>query len=111
MQSYLPCGPENAEKVKVALWEILNSTKTAGNITADELKKATETALQKYKVGIKTNGFWLQSLSKYFQNGLPTENLLNLEARLQELTPALLTGIANKYLSSKNILHAMMMPE
>ncbi|MBK8143943.1 MAG: insulinase family protein [Bacteroidetes bacterium] len=111
MQSYLPCGPENAEKVKVALWEILNSTKTAGNITADELKKATETALQKYKVGIKTNGFWLQSLSKYFQNGLPTENLLNLEARLQAATPALLTGIANKYLSSKNILHAMMMPE
>jgi zinc protease len=111
LQSYLPCGPENAEKVKVALWEILNSTKTAGNITADELKKATETALQKYKVGIKTNGFWLQSLSKYYQNGLPTDNLLNFEARLQAATPALLTGVANKYLSSKNILHAMLMPE
>jgi predicted Zn-dependent peptidase len=62
-------------------------------------------------VGIKTNGFWLQSLSKYYQNGLPTDNLLNFEARLQAATPALLTGVANKYLSSKNILHAMLMPE
>lgn len=111
MQSYLPCGPENAEKVKVALWEILNSTKTAGNITADELKKATETALQKYKVGVKTNGFWLASLSKYQQFGLPTENILNLETRLKAATPALLTAAANKYLQTKNVLHALLMPE
>ncbi len=111
MQSYLPCGPENAEKVKVALWEILNSTKTNGNITSDELKKSTETAIQKYKVGVKTNGFWIGSLSRYQQYGLPTENLLNFESRLHAVTPGMLTAIANKYLNSKNILHALMMPE
>lgn len=111
MQSYLPCGPENAEKVKVALWEILNDTKKPGNITADELKKATETTLQKYKVGVKTNGFWVATLTKYEQNDIPTENITNFEARLGKATPAMLTDAANKYLSSKNILHAMLMPE
>ncbi len=110
MQSYLPCGPENAEKVKTAFWEILNACKTTGNITADELSKATETSIQKYRVGIKTNGFWLGALSKYQQFGLPTENMINLESRLKEVTPAMLTETANKYLSSKNVIHALMMP-
>ncbi len=110
MQSYLPCGPENAEKVKNAFWDILGECKKAGNISGDEMAKAYETSLQKYRVGIKTNGFWLGSLSKYQQFGLPTENILNYESRLKAVTPAMLTETANKYLNSKNILHALMMP-
>lgn len=110
MQSYLPCGPENAEKVKVAFWEIINEVKKPGNIKADELAKATETNIQKYRVGIKTNNYWLASLSKYQQFGLPTENLNNFESRLKAVSPESLTATANKYLSSKNVLHALMMP-
>lgn len=65
------------------------------------MAKAYETSLQKYRVGIKTNGFWLGSLSKYQQFGLPTENILNYESRLKAVTPAMLTETANKYLNSK----------
>ncbi len=110
MQSYLPCGPENAAKVKVALWDIINECKKPGNIKADELSKATETSIQKYRVGVKTNSFWLASLSKYQQFGLPTENINNVESRLKSITPAMLTDVANKYLSSTNVLHALKMP-
>ncbi len=110
MQSYLPCGPENAAKVKVALWDIISECKKTGNIKADELSKATETSIQKYRVGVKTNSFWLASLSKYQQFGLPTENINNVESRLKSITPAMLTEVANKYLSSKNVLHALKMP-
>ncbi|MGC4058920.1 MAG: hypothetical protein QM743_12495 [Chitinophagaceae bacterium] len=111
MQSYLPCGPENAEKVKVAFWEIVNECKKPGNITAEELTKATETSFQKYKVGIKTNNYWLSILSKYQQYGLPTENIMNFEARVKAVTPGDLTATANKYLTGGNTLHAMMLPE
>lgn len=110
MQSFLPCGPENAEKVKTAFWQIVNDCKKPGNITADELKKATETALQKYKVGIQTNNFWLASLSKYQQFGLPMENINNLDTRLKAVSPEQLTAAANKYLSAPNVLHALLMP-
>ena len=110
MQSYLPCGPENAEKVKTAFWDILKDCKKPGNITAAELEKATETSIQKYRVGVKTNSFWLGSLSKYQQFGLPTANINNLEARVKAVTPAMLTDMANKYLSSENVLHALLMP-
>jgi zinc protease len=74
------------------------------------LTKATETAIQKYRVGIKTNGFWLGSMSKYNQYGLPTENINNVEARVKAVTPAMLTEAAKKYLSSSDVLHALMMP-
>lgn len=110
MQSYLPCGPENAAKVQTAFWDIIAECKKAGNIKAEELAKATETAIQKYKVGVKTNGFWLSTISKYQQYALPTENVNNYEARVSAVTPDMLTQMANKYLSGTNILHALMMP-
>jgi zinc protease len=110
MQSYLPCGPENAEKVGVAYRDILNETKRPGNISADEIEKAVETSIQKYKVGVKTNNFWLSSLSKYQQYGLPSENILNYETRVKSITPAMLADAANKYLSTPNIIHAVLMP-
>ncbi|MBL7711652.1 MAG: insulinase family protein [Chitinophagaceae bacterium] len=111
MQSYLPCGPENAEKVKTAFWEIVNDCKKPGNITADELTKATETSIQKYKTGIQTNNFWLATLSKYQQFGLPLDNINNYESRVKSVKPEALTATANKYLNSKNVLHALLMPE
>ncbi|MBL7773648.1 MAG: insulinase family protein [Chitinophagaceae bacterium] len=111
MQSFLPCGPENAEKVRIAFWEILNECKKPGNIQADEITKAVEVSIQKYKVGVKTNNYWVGTLTKYQQYNLPTENILNFETRVKAITPAMLTDMANKYLSSKNILHATMMPE
>jgi zinc protease len=110
MQSFLPCGPENAEKVKVAFWEIVNDCKKENNITKEELSKSYETALQKYKVGVQTNGFWLGSLSKYYQYNLPSENILNFESRLKAITKDDLTKLANQYLNSPNVLHALMMP-
>jgi zinc protease len=111
LQSYLPCGPENAEKVRTAFWEILSECKKPGNITADEITKAVQVSIQKYKVGVKTNGFWLGTLSKYQQNGIPTENILNFETRIGKITPAVLEATANKYLNLKNIVHSTLMPE
>lgn len=110
MQSYLPCGPENAEKVKVAFWAIIDEVKKAGNIKPEELEKATETSIQKNRVAVKTNNFWLGALSKYQQYGLPTANITNVEQRIKAVTPEMLTQAANKYLSAKNIIHALMMP-
>ena len=110
MQSYLPCGPENAQKVRVAFADILRMSKQAGSIKDAEISKAVESSIQKYRVGVKTNNYWLASLSKYQQYGLPGENILNFETRLKSVTPAMLTAAANKYLSSPNMVHALLMP-
>jgi zinc protease len=111
MQSFLPCGPENAVKVKDAFWDIIQAVKKDNNITADEFQKATETALQKYKVGIQSNNFWLGTMEKYQQYNLPMENMNNFEERVKAVTIEQLSATAKKYLSSKNVLHAVLMPE
>lgn len=111
MTSFLPCGPENAEPVKVALWNIITEVKKANNIKPEELQKSVETAIQKYKTGIKTNGYWLGSIQKYLQYGLPTANMTNYEERVRKVSIDDLTKLANQYLSSKNVLHALLMPE
>lgn len=110
MQSYLPCGPENAAKVRTALWDILDATKKPGDIKSDEITKAVETSIQKYRVGVKTNNYWLTALSKYDRYGLPTENIINYEARIKAITPDVLTATANKYLGKTNMVHATWMP-
>jgi len=42
---------------------------------------------------------------------LPSANILNLEARINAITPDTLTKVANKYLINKNLIRALMMPE
>lgn len=111
MQSFLPCGPENAVKVKEAFWDIIQAVKKDNNITAEEFQKATETALQKYKTGIQSNNFWLGTIEKYQQYNLPMENMYNFEERVKAVSIEQLTATAKKYLSSKNVLHAVLMPE
>ncbi len=110
MQCYLPCGPENVQKVRTAFWDIVGEVKKPGDVKADELDKGVQAAIQKYRVGVKTNGFWLASLSKYQQYGLPTANLNNAEARLKAITPAMLTAMADKYLSGGNVVQATWLP-
>jgi predicted Zn-dependent peptidase len=111
MQCYLPCGPENAQKVRAAYGDIVRATMQAGNITDAEISKAVETSIQRYRVGVKTNNYWLSALIKYQQYGLPSENILNYETRLKALTPDALTAAANKYLATENVVHALLMPQ
>lgn len=111
MQSFLPCGPENAEKVKNAFWDICKEVQKPGNITADEMTKAVETMAQKMKVAVKTNNFWISSLQKFNQLGLPYEDLLKVEEAYRKINAQQLSEVAKKYFNSKNVLHALMMPE
>ncbi|MEZ5045940.1 MAG: insulinase family protein [Chitinophagaceae bacterium] len=111
LQSYLPCGPENAEKVKAAFWDIISEVKKANNITQEELTKARETAIQKNNVSIKTNGYWMSALSKADQYGLNPNEILELESKLKSIKPSDLTAIAVKYLSKGDKIHALLMPE
>ena len=105
MKSFIEYLTESKEEKKYSF-----KIKIAGDLP-ENCEDVMETALQKYKVGVKTNGFWLGTLSKYQQYGLPTENILNYETRLKSVSIADLTKLANKYFSSPNVLHALMMPE
>lgn len=111
MQTYLPCGSENAPKVKDAFWKIMKGTQAANGITADELNKSVQTLLQKVKVGAKTNGYWLGNLAKMDRYKMPYDEILNAETNLSKVTAEDLMKVSKKYFLTRNIIHAMMMPE
>ena len=111
MRTFLPGGKENADKLETAFWEIIESVKKAGGITPEDVEKVTETALQQYKVNIKTNEYWLSILSRATLWGFDPERILTYEARVKAVTPEKLNEIANKYLNSANVYKAMWLPE
>ena len=111
MRNNLPCAPENVVKVEAAFWEIVESMKKTGGITPEDVEKVAETALQKYKVSIKTNEYWLSILSRATLFGFDPERILTYEARVKAVTPEKLMETANKYLNSANVYKALWLPE
>ncbi len=111
MRCSLPCGPENVDKLETAFWKIIEGVKMKSGIDSKALEKVTETALQKYKVNIKTNEYWLGVFSRYSLLGNDPERILTYEARVRAVTPEQLVQLANKYLSSGNVFKALWLPE
>jgi zinc protease len=111
MRSSLPCGPENVNKLETAFWKIIAGAKEPGGITPYALKRVTETALQKYKVNIKTNEYWLAVLSRYDLLGNDSGRILTYEERVKAVTPDKLTQTANKFFNSGNVYKALWMPK
>jgi len=111
MRCSLPCGPENVDKLELAFWKIIEGSKKPGGISKESLQKVRETALQKYKVSIKTNEYWLGVLSNADLLGTDPERILTFEERVKAITPEKLTELANKYFSSDNVFKALWMPD
>lgn len=106
----LPCGPENVTKLQKAADEELDSIKTNGPSQAN-LDKVRKTWLEKYKVQIKENGFWLGALQNiYYQDADPTR-IFNYEQRVNALTTKDIQQTANLLFDGKNVIKAVLYPE
>ena len=109
--TYLPCGAVNVPRVNEVFWRMLEENKKPGAITKDALTKAQKTAIQKYQVNIKTNGYWLGTLSSEVTTGFNPERILTYEQRVNAITLDDLTQLANKYFRSENVFKSALLPE
>lgn len=111
IQSYFPCSPDNIQKVDEAFMRLIEESKIAGNITDKDWQRVREPALEKYRVDVKTNRYWLNNLQSAKLYGNDPERILTVEQRLNALTPAQLEETARKYFTGKNILKGFWLPE
>ena len=106
-----PLSPDNIDKVDKAFWAIIDKVKKQGGITDADLNRARKPLSERNKVSIQKNSFWLSTLKDADVMGYNPERILNYEERLNNITPAKLTEIANKYYTKENIFTSKWLPE
>lgn len=111
LRSGFPCGPENVAKVDDAFWKIIESVKKPGGITVADVSKAVKPLLERNKVRLKSNSFWIGIMQDADKNGYSPERLLTYEERINALTPEKLVEIAKKYYTRENVYTATLLPE
>jgi zinc protease len=110
IQSTLPCGPENVDKLTTALFDLVKNVQD-GKIEQKDLDKVKETLRKDYQTKIQDNGFWLSSLSNAHINGTNPENILEYEKRVDALTIKDLQNAAKKFLDMNNYVRTVLYPE
>jgi zinc protease len=104
-----PCGPENVDKlVDAALGEVEKIKKEGA--TPEDMAKVKETYLVQRKEDLKTNRFWISSMVRADREDRSLEEMMQLGAKLDQLTSEDLQDVARKYLDEKYFL-GILMPE
>jgi zinc protease len=110
ISAYIPCGPENVEKLSAALLSLIREAQEKG-IDQKDLDKVKETKRKQLQVGMQENNFWLETLSNAFINQTDPARILEAEKRLDALSIADLQKAANRYFDMKNYFRAVLYPE
>ena len=106
----LPCGPENVEKLQIAAAAEIDTIKMQGPLQKD-LDKVKKTWLEKNKVSMKQNVFWLGKLQGVYLMGDKPSGIFDYEKNVNALTVDDIKQTANLLLNGKNIVKGELYPK
>jgi zinc protease len=104
------CAPENVEKLIASTLDEINKIKTNGALPVD-IQKFVAEETRTTETDLKTNGFWLGSIIDSYQNEEDPKEILTYLDSLKKINPENLKSAANQYLSGKNYIRLVLMPE
>jgi zinc protease len=110
ISAFIPCGPENVEKLTAAMLNIIKSAQDNG-VSQSDLDKVKETWKKQHRVSMQTNDGWLNGLSQAFIDQENPQAMLDYEKRVDALTLDDLQKAAQKYFDMKNYVRAVLYPE
>lgn len=110
MQFYLPCAPENTDRVIAALAAEIRSLQTEGPQLAD-LDKVKANWRIANRQRLRDNGYWLNQLMAARQEKTDPELFLHFEERFGKLGVADLRAAAQRYLDPANYVQLVLKPE
>jgi zinc protease len=104
------CAPGNVERLTAsALDEVKKAGETGPAQENIEKFKAEETRSRETQ--LKTNGFWLNYLNGQLISNEPLTQLNDHDAAMSKVTVSSLKDLAAKYLTGKNYIKLILMPE
>lgn len=104
------CAPANVDSLVAATQDEINKLKQNGAVQADVDKFIAQEA-RSTQVQLKENIFWAGYLGSASQNGQDPDAILHHVSDLSNVTPQSTKDAANKYLSGKNLVKLILMPE
>jgi zinc protease len=109
-QLYLPCGPENVDKLVAAANDEITAMKEKGPDEKDLVKVKT-TWMEKHKVEEKENKYWQDKMERVMFWGRDKDRVLNYETYINKLTTKQLQETAKQLFSNNNQFTAILYPE
>ncbi|RYG17696.1 MAG: insulinase family protein, partial [Chitinophagaceae bacterium] len=104
------CAPENVDKLIASTLDEINKIKTNGAVSGD-IQKFVAEETRTTETQLKTNQFWLGNLVNASQNEEDPKEILTHVESLKKVTPESLKAGANTYLSGKNLIKFILLPE
>ncbi|RYE16857.1 MAG: insulinase family protein [Sphingobacteriales bacterium] len=104
------CAPENVDKLIAATMDEITKIKLNGAQLTD-IKKFQAEDMRGKEVQLRENYFWIGYLAGGAQNQEDPHRILHYPTTLQTVTVASTKDSANKYLSGKNLIKLIHMPE
>ncbi len=105
-----PCGPENVEKLTMALFALIKNAQEKG-IEQKDLDKVKETLRKHYDDQIKQNDFWLEGLNNAWIDGEDAKWILDYTKKVDAVSVQDLQDAAKKYFNFSNYIKAVLNPE
>lgn len=106
----LPCGPAKVDTLIAAFHNELNAI-AKGGINVSYVDKVKKAWIEKYRVDIKSNEFWLSALQQISTSDLTIDRFLNAEKYYNQLTSSDIKEAALIIKQSKGKMIAVQMPE
>lgn len=107
---YFGCAPENVDKMVNATLEEIAKIKQNGALPAD-IQKFVAKEARSTQEQLKENIFWAGYLASSSQNKENPDQILSHVNNLEQVTVQSTKDAANKYLSGKNLIKLILMPE
>ena len=103
------CAPQNVDKLIASSLDEVNKLKSQGppQVNVDKYKAEKQ---RSHETAVKTNKFWLAYLSGNLQNNDPLTGLDSFDTDLQSVTTDSIKLTAQKYLSGKNYIRFVLLP-
>lgn len=104
------CAPENVDKLKRAVFDIVNSIKETG-IEEDYIVKLRELRQRKLEINLKQNRYWSGQLVRHFRHGTDPDLIVDQENQaINRINSENVRNAAILYLG-ENRIDGLLMPE
>ena len=104
------CAPENVDKLIASTLDEIKKIKNNGAEAVD-IQKFVAEETRTNETSLKTNGFWLGSIVGALQNNEDPKEVLKYLESLKAITSEAVKEAANTYLSGKNYIKLVLLPE